>query len=95
MSTYDLDNAAERIRRVAAGETVVGVYTSPEDRVGRTEYTTEQLALAAYQMDAWKLARAYLSNSYYCRKCNGTGYVWVALSGQERCERCNGTGSQP
>jgi hypothetical protein len=102
---YHLDTAAERIRRVAAGETVAAVYTSPEDRVGRTEYTTEQLAIAAYQMDSWRLARAYLSNSFYCRKCNGTGRVQVPTGtpGSEGgedwrladCERCGGTGSQP
>lgn len=95
MSIYELDTAAERIRRVAGGESVMAVYTDPEDRASRTEFASETLATAAYQMDAWRLARAYLSNSYYCRKCNGTGRVFVALSGMEPCQRCGGTGSQP
>jgi hypothetical protein len=103
--TYNLDTAAERIRRVAAGETVTAVYTAPEDRVHRTEYASEQLATAAYQMDAWRLARAYLSNSFYCRKCNGMGRFQVhsgtpSSEGGEDwitaiCERCGGTGAMP
>ena len=102
-SSFHLDTAAERIRRVAAGESVVQVYTAPEDRVHCTDYKTEQLATAAYQMDAWRLARAYLSNSFYCRKCNGVGRFQV-FSGTPNseggedwmtalCERCGGTGA--
>jgi hypothetical protein len=80
------------------------VYNNPETQADYSSHANQRLAEAAYQMDAWRLARAYLSNSFYCRKCNGTGRVQVptgtpSSDGGEDwrladCERCGGTGSQ-
>lgn len=90
-----LDDAAERIRRVESGEHKCAVYCPTNCAPDPNNPNAIAIANMMHHKDAWHLAKAYLSNSFYCRKCNGTGRVFVALSGVETCERCNGTGSQP